>query len=87
MSVGENGSPCRGAWAFCGSVYVHLCVVAGQYMIVLVMRGPERGKIRIPHHGATPVGTVCNVDNRRVDRMVRRRGMSNVMQLSVWVQA
>ena len=73
VSVGENGSPCRGAWAFCGSVYVHLCVVAGLYMIVLVMRGPERGKIWVQHHGVAPVETVCNVDNRRVNRMVQRR--------------
>ena len=49
VSVGENGSPCRGAWALCGCVYVYLCVGAGQYMIVLVMRGPEKGK-RFGYH-------------------------------------
>ena len=44
MSVCANGSPCREAWARRGSGCVRLCVVAGQYVIVLVLRGPEMGK-------------------------------------------
>ena len=87
VSVGENGSPCRGAWAFRGFVYVHLCVGAGQYTIVLVMRGPEKGGKFGSHIMVLRLSEQCVMSTIIVWIEWFNGGHVKCNALSVWVQA
>ena len=71
---------CHGTWVSCEAVYMHLCVVVDLYMIALVMRGPEKGRVTwVEWHGLRLLKQ-CVLLTLVVDMEWLKAGRSNVMR-------